>query len=163
MNNINNDILKYLTNPHYQYSNDKINSNNNNINDYDKKIYKKRILSMGKQIYTGNHIDETINKAYDNYIYLAINYCKMLDKKEITQSEYSDLDVDYKRKIDISFNINDTNNIIINNKPNEITLDKFVNIKNKKGDIFVPRKRNSYVKHHETKTTETTEGKKKTN
>ena len=159
MNNINNDILKYLTNPHYQYSNNNI-EQNNNINDNDKKFYRKRILSMGKEIYGGKDIDDTINKAYDNYVYLAINYCKMLDKKDIIQSEYSDLDFDYTSKLDISFNINDTNNIIINNKPNEITLDNFVNITSKTHDTFVPRKRNNYVKQNETKTKA---GKKKTN
>ena len=150
MNNINNDILQYLTNPHYHYSNNNI-DNNNNINEYDKKFYRKRILSMGKEIYACNHITENINKAYDNYIYLAVNYCKMIDKKEIIQSDYIDLDNNNTNTLDISFNINDTNNIIINNKPNEITLDKFVNIKSKPSSTFVPRTHKSYVKYSDTK------------
>lgn len=106
MSKINNDILKYLTNPIYQ-------SNNNieelTINNEDKDFYRKRILSMSKNIYSGVHYENNLNKAYNDFVFLAINYCKLTDKKDLLQEEY---DIIAKQE----------NNIVIPNDNSSVNL-----------------------------------------
>tara|TARA_B100001769_G_scaffold275318_1_gene277215 strand:- start:9262 stop:9780 length:519 start_codon:yes stop_codon:yes gene_type:complete len=155
MDHVNNNILKYLTNPIYQSS--KNITENNDINEDDKLFYKKRILSMGKDIYSGTYIDNNLNKTYNDFIALAINYCKELDKKDILQEEYNMLNTNTKQtKLlhDNSFNIHETNNIIFNgNTPDVNTLDKFITIKSNTSNEskFIPKKREINLKQHKLK------------
>jgi hypothetical protein len=150
MSKTNGDILKYLTNPIYQSSN-----NNNNIdkiiNDEDKEFYRKRVLLIGKEIYSGFQYDDTLNKAYEDFIYLAINYCKITDTKDILQEEYDISGNVYNTTnylTDTSFNINKTNDIVFSSKiVNNTSLDSFLNIKkNTTQDKFIPQQKQINLK-----------------
>tara|TARA_Y100000741_G_scaffold113709_1_gene85317 strand:- start:2586 stop:3116 length:531 start_codon:yes stop_codon:yes gene_type:complete len=153
MSKTNCDILKYLTNPIYQSNNNNI--TNNNISDEDKEFYRKRVLLIGKEIYSGIRYDNTLNKAYEDFIYLAINHCKITDTKDIIQEQYDmfttvDNKVNNKTNntIDISFNINKTNDIVFNSKTvNNTNLDTFLNIKKPAvQDNFIPQQKNINLK-----------------
>ncbi len=150
MSKTNSDILKYLTNPIYQNTNNNI-INNNNISDEDKDFYRKRVLLIGKEIYSGIHYDDTLNKAYEDFIYLAINYCKVIDTKDILQQEYdklSNINNKTNNTIDKSFNINQTNDIVFNSKTvNNTNLDTFLHIKKPPvKDNFIPQQKNINLK-----------------
>ena len=153
MSKTNCDILKYLTNPIYQSNNNNI--TNNNISDEDKEFYRKRVLLIGKEIYSGIRYDNTLNKAYEDFIYLAINHCKITDTKDIIQEQYDmfttvDNKVNNKTNntIDTSFNINKTNDIVFNSKTvNNTNLDTFLNIKKPAvQDNFIPQQKNINLK-----------------
>ena len=152
MSKTNGDILKYLTNPIYQSNN---NITNNNISDEDKEFYRKRVLLIGKEIYSGISYDNTLNKAYEDFIYLAINHCKITDTKDIIQEQYdmlttADNKVNNKTNntIDTSFNINKTNDIVFNSKTvNNTNLDTFLHIKKPPvQDNFIPQQKNINLK-----------------
>lgn len=153
MSKTNGDILKYLTNPIYQSNNNNI--TNNNISDEDKEFYRKRVLLIGKEIYSGISYDNTLNKAYEDFIYLAINHCKITDTKDIIQEQYdmlttADNKVNNKTNntIDTSFNINKTNDIVFNSKTvNNTNLDTFLHIKKPPvQDNFIPQQKNINLK-----------------
>tara|TARA_B100000530_G_scaffold335136_1_gene286493 strand:- start:573 stop:1106 length:534 start_codon:yes stop_codon:yes gene_type:complete len=154
MSKTNNDILKYLTNPIYQNTKNNNINNINNISDEDKDFYRKRVLLLGKEIYSGIHYDDTLNKTYEDFIYLAINYCKVTDTKDILQEEYDKLNnvnnVNNKTNnaIDTSFNINKTNDIVFNSKTvNNTNLDTFLHIKKPPiKDNFIPQQKNINLK-----------------
>ena len=148
MSKTNGDILKYLTNPIYQSNN---NITNNNISDEDKEFYRKRVLLIGKEIYSGISYDNTLNKAYEDFIYLAINHCKITDTKDIIQEQYdmfTTVDNKVNNTIDTSFNINKTNDIVFNSKTvNNTNLDTFLHIKKPPiKDNFIPQQKNINLK-----------------
>jgi len=148
MSKTNGDILKYLTNPIYQSNN---NITNNNISDEDKEFYRKRVLLIGKEIYSGVSYDNTLNKAYEDFIYLAINHCKITDTKDIIQEQYdmlSNVNNKVNNTIDTSFNINKSNGIVFNSKTvNNTNLDTFLHIKkNPVKDNFIPQQKNINLK-----------------
>ena len=149
------DILKYLTNPIYQSGNNN-NITNNKISPEDKEFYRKRVLLIGKEIYSGIHYDDTLNKAYEDFIYLAINHCKITDTKDILQEEYdmlTNVDNNVNNKTDISFNIHKTNDIVFYSKTmNNTNLDSFLNIKKPLiEDNFIPQQKKINLKTNKLK------------
>ena len=85
--------LEYLTNPAYQ--------NNlatsgitrqpvicETISTTDKKFYKKRLIGLFKEILKGETCPENIKDLHDNFVYEAIHYFKLEDKRDILQKEH---------------------------------------------------------------------------
>ena len=154
MSKMNNDILKYLTNPIYQRNNNNIEELT--INNEDKDFYRKRILSMSKNIYSGVHYDDNLNKAYNDFVFLAINYCKLTDKKDLLQEEY-DIIAKQENNIvipnDNSFNLTESNHMVFRSKKeNPNTLDTFIHIKNNtQKDKFIPQQKKINLKQEKLK------------
>ena len=157
---VNRDILKYFSNPSYQTNKD---NNVPIINPEDKKFYRKRVLAMAKEIYAGTNYDgtnydgtnydENINKAFDNFISLAINHCKIIDMRDILQADYPPNTDKPNSQISDDFDINDTNTgVMRKNKPSNKPLDGFVKITTKTENKFIPTQRKVDLKQDKLKT-----------
>ena len=158
-NTSNNTTLKYLTNPIYQ--NSIVNNKENKIK-YCKdnfKFYKKRVLSLTKEMFHNKYPSLYLKSVFINYVNLIIDYLITIDKTDIIQNEYSDL----VNNIDNSLNITSDNDInelfynmeYINQKNTDInnTLDNFVikNTKNHDKEIVLPKKISLNLKTEELK------------
>lgn len=84
------------------------------INKQEKKFYRKRIYTLFKELLvTKNEPSDLlpdVKYAYDNFIHSCIQYFKIIDNNDIIQSEHI--------ITDISFNINNIENIMENNMEN---------------------------------------------
>jgi len=84
-----NAILEYLTNPVYYNSVKKTNNKiNNKNNKEDIRFYRKRIISLTKEMFKGVFPNETLKKIYENYTNSIISHFKIIDTKDILQDEY---------------------------------------------------------------------------
>ena len=152
METVNKDILKYFSNPSYQTNKD---SDIAEINPDDKKFYRKRVLAMGKEIYADKHYNDILNKAFDNFISLAINHCQMIDKRDLLQEDYPDVIVKATNHSDVNnFDMDAmNNNVMRHNKPKDKTLDGFVTVTNTTTDNkFIPTQRKVNLKQDKFKT-----------
>jgi len=136
INSCEKDTLKFLTNPIYKpdVENDCAKIKITNVNNDEKRFYRRRITAMTKELFKKKSNNEEINKTFENYISCLIQNFKMTDKKDIIQSEYDDikLDVNYEN-VDPHFDIlleNANKNMMIHKKEDS-PLDGFV-ISNKK-------------------------------
>ena len=106
-NNNNNimDELEYLMNPGMYEKWVKKNEKKITVSDLksDVKFYKKRIIQLTKNMMKGEHVTNSVNKAYNEYMKSCVAYLKFLDTKDILQEEYkgipeqldmSDADID---------------------------------------------------------------------
>jgi hypothetical protein len=140
---LNKNILQKITNNKYE------------INEKDKKFYKKRIYLLFKNL-LNNEIDKDdiffseINKTFEYFVYSSIRYFKSIDKNDILQEEYIDLVIEQHH--DIKENIEDYKLLEINNKfihyNNE--FNKKINVEKQnieKHDIIYPIKKKINLKH----------------
>ena len=121
------------------------------INNKDKKFYKKRILHITKEMLNNiydNEIKEDVLFYFNKYINVLIKHYKIKDKNDILQEEYKEFDL--KNDDTIYDNKDFENNEIIDNK-NILSEDNYflkheLNIKNNKKkynlDNFVIIKKN---------------------
>jgi hypothetical protein len=109
----------------------------NNVNKRDIKFYKKRIYDLTKQLLNGNdiiNITGDVQLSFGNYIKTTIDYFKSLDKNDILQDTYNDIEINDIEDMDISYD--DANKELFMrsikiSKPHTL-LDNFVKIKNTK-------------------------------
>ena len=102
----------------------------------DKKYYRKRILSITRELFA-NEIDNIeLKNTFNHYVKSIINYLKFIDKKDILQEEYCELNNEENEK-KVSFektesekkeDYDEANKYIINQsfKSNIPTLDNYV-------------------------------------
>ena len=170
-NNNNNimDELEYLMNPGMYEKWVKKNEKKITVSDLksDVKFYKKRIIQLTKNMMKGEHVTNSVNKAYNEYMKSCVAYLKFLDTKDILQEEYkgipeqldmSDADID-----------GDPNNNLINpsylHKQNKIEdyldVKKISNVPEKA--TYLPEKKDLKLKDPELKKKEVKKkkGKKK--
>ena len=119
----------------------------------DVKFYKKRIIQLTKNMMKGEHVTNSVNKAYNEYMKSCVAYLKFLDTKDILQEEYkgipeqldmSDADID-----------GDPNNNLINptylHKQNKIEdyldVKKISNVPKK--ETYLPEKKDLKLKEPE--------------
>jgi hypothetical protein len=96
---INQITLNCLMNKH-QYEKYVANKISKSIDDDDKKFYRKRIycltkellLSKGKEKEKDKDLSPDVKYAFDNYVKSCIHYFKVLDRHDILQDEYKDID-----------------------------------------------------------------------
>ena len=65
-------------------------------NKEDKKFYRKRSYNLFKEMISGNAPEDLlpdVKYSYDNFINSAIHYFKTIDRNDIIQSEYKDVDI----------------------------------------------------------------------
>jgi len=86
--NIHMDLL-YLTN---NRSRRRVVSLENSVNKEDLKFYRKRILQETKNYLRDGRLESSIDRAFDNYADKLIEYYKFIDKKEIIQKEYENME-----------------------------------------------------------------------
>ncbi len=86
--NIHMDLL-YLTNGRMRVRMENL---ENSVNKEDLKFYRKRILQETKNYLREGHLESSIDRAFDNYADKLIEYFKFIDKKEIIQKEYENME-----------------------------------------------------------------------
>ena len=162
-NSTNKFTLEYLTNPLYKKDDLKKNTKTNDfvLNKEQCSFYRKRIISITKDMLKGEYPSQLLEKIHKEYIQSLINHFKRVDEIEIIQKEYSDLnlkDVSESGAVAYAFeavdksiidkSIIDLSNIQLNNeimmKRNKpVSIDNFITkkvIKIKK-DIPIPQKK----------------------
>jgi len=95
---INQITLNCLMNKH-QYEKYVTNKISKSINEEDKKIYKKRILSLTKELITNsevegeNNIAPDVKYTFEQYIKSCIQFFKLTDNNDVIQEKYKELDI----------------------------------------------------------------------
>ena len=87
--------LAYLTNPVY-FSEITKHVGSPVSTDEDVKFYRRRLISLHKDLLNGQKINDTIDKAHAEFIHIAIAHFKRVDTEEILQKEYTkeeDIDI----------------------------------------------------------------------
>ena len=151
--------LNYMINPIYDsYNRNNTNKNSkSNVNNEEKKFYKKRILSITKDLFKSNSHPEYIKNLHLGYVEHIIQYIKLIDTKDIIQEEYESLNKNdsIPQCSDINLDMIDkANECVYNIKPKPVTLDNFIKRKstNKEKNIKPPRKKNINLKNPTLKT-----------
>ena len=132
----NNLELKYLTNTYYR------NSRKQEALTLNKEFetYKDRILDLTSLLSKQHQINQTLNKAFIEYSNICISYLKDVDLNDLIQEDYTDYKE--KRKLTKVEPLDqDINKTIFNQEKDKNVLEKFVQIKKKDEDIFIPLKK----------------------
>jgi len=125
-----------------------------NTNKKDKKFYRKRILNLTKEFLLFNEKEDIlpdVKNAFENYVKTCVEYFKILDKTDIIQEDYCDLEENEKEKeINKLLDYDEVNveNSHINNSSsfNDNLLMRSIHIKHPL-DKFI--KRNKFKKEQE--------------
>ena len=127
----------------------------------DKKFYKKRIHNLHRNLMNEKQIyPEFLQKAFDNYMKLSIEYFKMIDENDILQEDYIGLQLLEEEIKDEEQEIPETNieeesykNLYMNTPQVNSTLDNFIKIIKKTEDkIYVPQQKEINLNNPELKT-----------
>jgi hypothetical protein len=127
----------------------------------DKKFYKKRIHNLHRNLMNEKQIyPDFLQKAFDNYMKLSIEYFKMIDENDILQEDYIGLQLLEEEIKDEEQEIPETNieeesyKSLYMNTP-QVNLDNFIKIiKNTEDDIilYVPQQKKINLNNPELKT-----------
>lgn len=151
------DELEYLMNPGMYEKWMKKNEKKIKVSDLksDVKFYKKRIIQLTKDMMKGQHITNSVNKAYNEYMKSCVAYLRFLDTKDILQEEYKGI----PEQLDLSDDDvdGDPNNNLINpsylHKQNKI--EDYIDVKKisnvPKNETYLPEKKNLKLKDPELK------------
>ena len=93
--NIHMDLI-YLTNGRMR---NKMENLDKGVNKEDLKFYRKRILQQTKTYLREGRLENSIDRAFDNYADKLIEYYKFIDKKEIIQKEYENMEENLSKEI----------------------------------------------------------------
>jgi hypothetical protein len=88
------------------------------LNEKDKRFYKRRIFDLTKRLLNNEkpeRIFPDVKGAFDEYSKICIEYFKVIDKVDIIQGDYDNLDMDEVKSIDTSNlkTVEDANQIIM--------------------------------------------------
>ena len=151
------DELEYLMNPGMYEKWMKKNEKKFKVSDLksDVKFYKKRIIQLTKDMMKDQHITNSVNKAYNEYMKSCVAYLRFLDTKDILQEEYKGI----PEQLDLSDDDvdGDPNNNLINpsylHKQNKI--EDYIDVKKisnvPKNETYLPEKKNLKLKDPELK------------
>ena len=151
------DELEYLMNPGMYEKWMKKNEKKIKVSDLksDVKFYKKRIIQLTKDMMKGQHITNSVNKAYNEYMKSCVAYLRFLDTKDILQEEYKGI----PEQLDLSDDDvdGDPNNNLINpsylHKQNKI--EDYIDVKKisnvPKNETYLPERKNLKLKDPELK------------
>jgi hypothetical protein len=144
LNKTNKDTLTYLTNPSYynNVSSDTVSLLNRKYKNSDIKFYRKRIISITKDMLQGKFENNNIKSIYYNYIDSIIEYFVTSDEVDILQEDYIDISINNTINI-IDNNLDNLDNLLIKELPIiNNTLDNFVIRNNKVEETqFIPQKK----------------------
>jgi hypothetical protein len=131
---LNQATLDYLINKK-QYKINLNNTENKKINRKDKKFYRRRIISLIKELLTKEEseivVTPDIKCAFDNLVKICINYFKILDRNDIIQEDYDEVDEEINGEKELS----DTDKFL--KEENEKLLMRSVKMTNHSLDNFI--------------------------
>ena len=133
LNSMNDINLQYLTNSTTLKRYNRMKENNLQYTEEDFKFYRKRVLHLTKEMLKGNKSENKgINASFENYVKLCIHDFKFIDKKDIIQEEYKDLEE--KKSLLKDIDIKEENKKIMrgNLSPGPKTIETFVKVKKQK-------------------------------
>ena len=89
-NKADNASLEFFTNPVYlgRINRKKFNDTSKEDNKSDIKFYRKRIVSLFKELMKEDCMSREVKEAHDIFIIKAINYFQVMDTKDIIQGQY---------------------------------------------------------------------------
>ena len=90
--------LEYLINPDQHKKITEKYEAANQVNKDERKFYRKRMLQLTRDLIAGEISNTNLESAFDNYMRESINYFKFMDKKDIIQGEYTELNQEIKKK-----------------------------------------------------------------
>jgi hypothetical protein len=149
--------LDYLINTK-QYKIHLTNTMNKKINKKDKKFYRRRIQSLTKELLSKEEEEEIVispdvKYAFDNFIKTCIHYFKILDRNDIIQEDYNELDDEIKANVEISESsqiLKEENEKLLMRsvKMTNHSLDNFIKIKmtKKTEDLIIPQQKEINLK-----------------
>jgi len=148
--------LDYLINTK-QYKIHLKNIENKKIDRKDKKFYRRRILSLTKDLLYKEEseilVSPDIKNAFDNLVKICINYFKVLDRNDIIQEDYNDIDEEIKEKKELSeteqFLKEENEKLLMRSvKMTNNSLDKFIKIKMTKQaeELIIPQQKEINLK-----------------
>jgi hypothetical protein len=154
LNSMNNLNLQYLTNSTTLRRYNKMKEVALHYTEEDFMFYRKRILHLTKEMLKGNKSEnEGINASFDNFVKLCIHDLKFVDKKDIMQEEYKELEESKSLLKDID--MKEENKKIMRRKslPGPKTIGEFIKVKKKKDKkkMKLPQKKKIDIKNPELK------------
>jgi hypothetical protein len=112
-------------------------------------FYRKRIFQLCKDLLRHNETDANIKEAFDQFCLTAIDHFKMVDRSEILQNEYKNLDTDVPVSSFKPEDIPDPNEIMFKKieQPSD-KIDRFVikHITKKPPEIHLPKQKQYNLK-----------------
>ena len=148
--------LDYLINTK-QYKIKFISSTENAINRKDKKFYRRRILSLTKDLLSKEESDivlsPDIKYAFDNLVQTCIHHFKILDRNDIIQEDYNGFDEEIKEEKELSeteqFLKEENEKLLMRSvKMSNHSLDNFIKIKMTKQaeELIIPQQKEINLK-----------------
>ena len=115
------------------------NAMNKKINRKDKKFYRRRILSLTKDLLYKEEseivVSPDIKYAFDNLVKTCIHYFKILDRNDIIQQDYNGFDEEFKEEIKEEKELSETEQFL--KEENEKLLMRSVKLSNNSLDNFI--------------------------
>ena len=90
--------LEYLINPDQHKKITEKYETANKTSEDERKFYRKRTLQLTRDLIAGEISNANLESAFDNYMQESIKYFKFMDKKDIIQGEYTELNEEIKKK-----------------------------------------------------------------
>ena len=148
--------LDYLINTK-QYKIKFISSTENAINRKDKKFYRRRILSLTKDLLSKEESDIVVSPdikyAFDNLVQTCIHHFKILDRNDIIQEDYNGFDEEIKEEKELSeteqFLKEENEKLLMRSvKMSNHSLDNFIKIKMTKQaeELIIPQQKEINLK-----------------
>ena len=124
--------LEYMTNPHYNFlkNNSDVQCSPEEKQQFilDRKFYRKRILSLTRDMFKKNNHPANLNEIHKQYVKHIIEHLKLIDRKDILQEEYVGINLEENISEELLCNLDEANKEIFNIKPQVPTLDNYVKI-----------------------------------
>lgn len=122
--------LAYLTNPAYFRDIGKRMNPSSSASDDDVRFYRRRLISLYKDLLSGEKVNESIDDAHEHFVHLVIAHFKRVDTEQVLQEEYSDTDADAganAKDVDVSLAAeSDPNAVLLKKEVAVPTLDNFI-------------------------------------
>ena len=137
--------LEYLTNYSYEHHLPK----QNDVYNADLSFYKRRIFKLTKDLLLGKKVNSTINACFKNYTQNLINHFKFIDKSDIIQEDYKNIQSHKKKNHMNTLDMTNANNIMFKKNNRTFDISDLLNIKNKSTTkkIIIPKERKLNLKH----------------
>lgn len=106
----------------------------------DLQFYRKRILQSTKDLLRNKEDNEDIKRVFNMYCKELIRHFKFIDKKDIMQEDYQNLGINEKKKVNVDFELEDQNKLMMREKngKEKSTIESFINVKVKNKKVYKP-------------------------
>jgi len=106
----------------------------------DLQFYRKRILQNTKDLLRNKEDNEDIKRVFNIYSKELIRHFKFIDKKDIMQEDYQNLGINNKKKVNIDFELEDQNKLLMREKngKEKSTIESYINVKVNNKKVYKP-------------------------